>query len=60
MARMREGPHHVALNTHSSPTAAFVRNANWQNPGDACAAEIARAVGRCAWAPSTPTRPPPS
>jgi indolepyruvate ferredoxin oxidoreductase len=35
----------VALNSHSSPTAAFVRNANWQNPQEACAAEIARAVG---------------
>jgi indolepyruvate ferredoxin oxidoreductase len=45
MARMREGRTHVALNTHSAPTAAFVRNANWQNPEDACAAEIARAVG---------------
>ncbi|MDP3835265.1 MAG: 2-oxoacid:acceptor oxidoreductase family protein, partial [Hydrogenophaga sp.] len=45
MARMREGRTHVALNSHSAPTAAFVRNANWQNPEDACAAEIARAVG---------------
>ncbi|GAA4359040.1 indolepyruvate ferredoxin oxidoreductase family protein [Variovorax defluvii] len=45
MARMREGRTHVALNSHSSPTAAFVRNANWQNPQEACAAEIARAVG---------------
>jgi indolepyruvate ferredoxin oxidoreductase len=41
MARMREGRTHVALNSHSAPTAAFVRNANWQNPEDACAAEIA-------------------
>ncbi|MBT2322296.1 indolepyruvate ferredoxin oxidoreductase family protein [Variovorax paradoxus] len=45
MARMREGRTHVALNNHSTPTAAFVRNANWQNPQEACAAEIARAVG---------------
>ncbi|MDR6534804.1 indolepyruvate ferredoxin oxidoreductase family protein [Variovorax soli] len=45
MARMREGRTHVALNSHSTPTAAFVRNADWQNPQDACAAEIARAVG---------------
>jgi indolepyruvate ferredoxin oxidoreductase len=44
-ARMREGRTHVALNSHSTPTAAFVRNANWQNPQEACAAEIARAVG---------------
>ncbi|KWT85683.1 MULTISPECIES: indolepyruvate ferredoxin oxidoreductase family protein [unclassified Variovorax] len=45
LARMREGRTHVALNSHSTPTAAFVRNANWQNPQDACAVEIARAVG---------------
>ncbi|HET6828136.1 MAG TPA: DUF6537 domain-containing protein, partial [Ramlibacter sp.] len=44
MARMREGRTHVALNSHSTPTAAFVRNANWQNPQEACAAEIAKAV----------------
>src|SRR5262245_48932022 len=45
LARMREGRTHVALNSHGAPTAAFVRNANWQNPQDACAEEIARAVG---------------
>jgi indolepyruvate ferredoxin oxidoreductase len=45
LARMREGRTRVALNSHSAPTAAFVHNANWQNPQDACAAEIARAVG---------------
>jgi indolepyruvate ferredoxin oxidoreductase len=43
--RMREGRTHVALNAHSAPTAAFVRNANWVNPADACAAEIVHAVG---------------
>jgi len=45
LARMREGRTHVALNSHGAPTAAFVRNANWQNPQDDCAEEIARAVG---------------
>ena len=45
MLRMREGRTHVALNGHSTPTAAFVRNADWQNPADACAAEVAKAVG---------------
>jgi indolepyruvate ferredoxin oxidoreductase len=45
MLRMREGRTHVALNSHSTPTAAFVRNGNWQNPAEACAAEIAKAVG---------------
>jgi indolepyruvate ferredoxin oxidoreductase len=43
--RMREGRTHVALNAHSAPTAAFVKNADWVNPADACAAEIVRAVG---------------
>ena len=45
MLRMREGRTHVALNSHGAPTAAFVRNADWQNPADACAGEISRAVG---------------
>lgn len=45
LARMREGRTHVALNTHSTPTAAFVRNANWVNPQDDCASQIARAIG---------------
>jgi indolepyruvate ferredoxin oxidoreductase len=42
---MRESRTHVALNSHSTPTAAFVKNANWANPADACAAEIVKAVG---------------
>jgi indolepyruvate ferredoxin oxidoreductase len=45
LQRMRAGRTHVALNAHSAPTAAFVRNANWQNPGDECVASIANAVG---------------
>jgi indolepyruvate ferredoxin oxidoreductase len=45
LQRMRVGRTHVALNAHSAPTAAFVRNANWQNPGDECVATIAHAVG---------------
>jgi indolepyruvate ferredoxin oxidoreductase len=45
MMRMREGRTHVALNSYSTPTAAFVQNANWQNPADECVAGIARAVG---------------
>ncbi len=43
--RMREGRTHVALNSHSTPTAAFVKNANWANPSDACVGEIVKAVG---------------
>jgi indolepyruvate ferredoxin oxidoreductase len=45
MARMREGRTHVALNSHSAPTASFVHNGAWQNPGSACQAEIVKAVG---------------
>jgi indolepyruvate ferredoxin oxidoreductase len=45
LQRMRAGRTHVALNAHSAPTAAFVRNANWQNPGDDCVAEIVHTVG---------------
>ncbi|MBC7438081.1 MAG: indolepyruvate ferredoxin oxidoreductase family protein, partial [Bdellovibrionales bacterium] len=45
MMRMREGRTHVALNSYSTPTAAFVKNANWQNPADECVASIAKAVG---------------
>jgi indolepyruvate ferredoxin oxidoreductase len=45
LQRMRAGRTHVALNAHSAPTAAFVRNANWQNPGDECVAAIVQAVG---------------
>ena len=45
MLRMREGRTHVALNSHSTPTAAFVKNTEWQNPAQACVAAIARAVG---------------
>ncbi|MBA2672406.1 indolepyruvate ferredoxin oxidoreductase family protein [Ramlibacter sp.] len=43
--RMREGRTRVALNGHGTPTAAFVKNGNWDNPSDECVAEIATAVG---------------
>jgi indolepyruvate ferredoxin oxidoreductase len=45
MLRMREGRTHVALNSHSAPTASFVHNGAWQNPGSACETEISKAVG---------------
>jgi indolepyruvate ferredoxin oxidoreductase len=45
LLRMRPGKTKVALNAYSTPTAAFVKNANWQNPADQCAALIAQAVG---------------
>ncbi len=43
--RMRAGKTRVALNGHGTPTAAFVKNTNWQNPAQACAADIAQNVG---------------
>ena len=43
--RMRAGRTHVALNSHSAPTAGFVANPNWVNPGEQCLVEIAQAVG---------------
>ena len=46
LLRMRTGRTHVALNGHSTPTAAFVKNANWDNPALACAAEITQVVGK--------------
>lgn len=45
LVRMRPGRTHVALNTNSAPTAAFVKNANWANPGEQCVADIAKTVG---------------
>jgi indolepyruvate ferredoxin oxidoreductase len=43
--RMRAGRTHVAINSSSTPTAAFVKNGNWQNPADQCVAEISAQVG---------------
>jgi indolepyruvate ferredoxin oxidoreductase len=45
LVRMRPGRTHVALNTNSAPTAAFVQNANWTNPGAQCVADIVKTVG---------------
>ena len=42
LAVMREGRTYVALNTHGTPTAAFVDNPDWQFPGGNCEAAIAR------------------
>jgi indolepyruvate ferredoxin oxidoreductase len=43
--RMRAGRTHVALNAHSTPTAAFVKNANWLNPSQSCVENITQIVG---------------
>ena len=45
LAVMREGRTYVALNTHATPTAAFVSNPDWQFPAGNCEAAIAAAAG---------------
>jgi len=45
LIRMRPGRTHVALNANTVPTAGFVRNADWTNPGEQCVADITRTVG---------------
>jgi indolepyruvate ferredoxin oxidoreductase len=42
--RLRAGRSHVALNSHSTPTAAFVKNADWADPAQACVSAIAAAL----------------
>ena len=46
LAVMREGRTYVALNTHGSPTATLVNDANWSFPGAACEQAVGNAVGR--------------
>jgi indolepyruvate ferredoxin oxidoreductase len=45
LLRMRVGKTKVALNGNSTPTAAFVKNSEWQNPSEQCVAMITLAVG---------------
>ncbi|MDO8418941.1 MAG: indolepyruvate ferredoxin oxidoreductase family protein, partial [Rubrivivax sp.] len=42
---MQQGRTYVALNTHGTPTAGFVKNADWQFPGGNCEAVIRASVG---------------
>jgi indolepyruvate ferredoxin oxidoreductase len=44
LATLREGRSFVALNTHGSPTAAFVTNPDWQFPGASCEGAIVAAA----------------
>jgi indolepyruvate ferredoxin oxidoreductase len=43
--RLRAGRSHVALNANATPTAAFVRNADWQNPAQACVDALVSNLG---------------
>ncbi len=45
LAVMQQGRTYVALNTHGTPTAAFVKNADWQFPGGNCETAIKASVG---------------
>ena len=45
LAAVREGRTFVALDIHGAPTAAFVKNADWQFPGARCDEMIAAAAG---------------
>ncbi len=45
LAVMRAGRTFVALNTHAAPTAAFVKNTEWQFPAAGCEAALQRIVG---------------
>jgi indolepyruvate ferredoxin oxidoreductase len=45
LAVMQAGRTYVALNTHGTPTAGFVTNADWQFPGGHCETAIRNSVG---------------
>jgi indolepyruvate ferredoxin oxidoreductase len=45
LAVVREGRTFVAMNTHGTPTAAFVSNPNWQFPAAGCDAAVMNAAG---------------
>ncbi len=45
LAVMQPGRSYVALNTHATPTAAFVHNTQWEFPENACESAIRVAVG---------------
>ena len=42
---MQPGRTFVAMNSHGTPTAAFIGNPNWQFPGGNCESAVAAAVG---------------
>ncbi|WP_066271671.1 indolepyruvate ferredoxin oxidoreductase family protein [Hydrogenophaga palleronii] len=43
--RLRAGRTHVALNVNATPTAAFVKNPDWQNPAQACVDALVQSLG---------------
>jgi indolepyruvate ferredoxin oxidoreductase len=47
LAVMREGRTYVALNTHATPTAAFVNDPDWQFPAGNCSATRSTPIRSC-------------
>ncbi|HEV8312755.1 MAG TPA: indolepyruvate ferredoxin oxidoreductase family protein [Burkholderiaceae bacterium] len=45
LALMHEGRTYIALNTHGTPTAAFVHQPDWQYPGARCESQLKAAAG---------------
>ncbi|MEO8060702.1 MAG: indolepyruvate ferredoxin oxidoreductase family protein, partial [Burkholderiales bacterium] len=45
LVTVREGRTYIAMNTHGAPTAAFVKNPDWQFPGGNCDAAVHAAAG---------------
>ncbi|GGX37788.1 indolepyruvate ferredoxin oxidoreductase family protein [Undibacterium squillarum] len=45
LSRMGEGRTYAAINANGSPTSTFIRNPDWQFPGDSAQADILRACG---------------
>jgi indolepyruvate ferredoxin oxidoreductase len=44
LQRMLGGRTHVALNGHSTPTAAFVKDGGWRDPSEDCVTDVATAI----------------
>ncbi|MDI9330631.1 MAG: indolepyruvate ferredoxin oxidoreductase family protein [Alphaproteobacteria bacterium] len=44
LQRMLGGRTHVALNGHSTPTAAFVKDGGWRDPSEQCVSDIATTI----------------
>jgi len=45
LAAMQPGRTYVALNTHGTPTAAFVKNTEWQSPAGRCESMLRASLG---------------
>jgi len=48
LSRMREGRTQVAMNAYATPTAGFMQDSEWVNPGKTCLETISKSVGQAA------------